>query len=260
MIKPHPMYHPRNLSTATRSGLDSLHRPWPKTGKFPATPKIPAPQQVHRLTYRTRGAVLTLETSDQAFLETQRERLKGLPQRPAWIDGEALPESADEDKGSHSTAGIPVAEEAASRRPRMKLKVRKAPEPIVQADIDFDKLLQIAQEVRSSPHARLIQERILQGASSVDKLLLSAYFGEREFGSKGLSAAHLEAITKALGVGIPQREIYRLLMRYNALFGIENSLEVMHEGVPPQYRLTMQGLKKFRKVLKVSQADAPAFT
>ncbi len=239
---------------------------WPEVKSIPEAKNLPAPgalpdsTELHRLSYKTQVAVLILETTDAAFLEAKRTRLGKLSHRPAWVDGDPLPEAVVEEGKEKSDSEPAEPEGTPSKRPRLKLKVAKAPEPIIQPDVDFNRLLQIAQEVKTSPFAERIMQRIILGSSPVDKLLLSSYYGEKEFGDQGLTAAQLEAITKALGIGMPQREIYRLLMRYNALFGIENSLDIMHEGAPPRYRLTMQGLKKFRKVLKIGKNELPAFT
>jgi chemotaxis protein histidine kinase CheA len=128
-----------------------------------------------------------------------------------------------------------------------KAAAKKAPKKAPAAKTSGINPNQIADYVKSSENFELFQNKILNKANQLNRILLSFYFAEKAYGKKGLTTGDIESITEALGSSIKSTNVSSQLKKHDQLF---NSRGERKRGSVVHYKLNKKGKDKFEELIK----------
>jgi hypothetical protein len=143
---------------------------------------------------------------------------------------------------------------AGTPTPKPKLAKRRAKkrEPSGTDDATASKnapdLSQIINLIKTSDEAEMIEERILDRTSLVDRTLLPLYIVHEQLGNAfGLTSGDVSRITTDLGIPIRTPHASTTLSSTAARYVIGD--QVRRRGVPVRYRLSRRGVQYMKSVL-----------
>ena len=159
---------------------------------------------------------------------------------------------------AHLLATMGQADDARQTKPLLSRSVKKKPRRVArenkgtkaksaneQPDVD---ITAIVNEVKNCDEADIIEEKILDKTSQVDRTLLPLYIMYEYIEAKvGLTSGDISRVTKQLGIPISTANASKTLSVTASRYVMADS--VRKKGVPVRYTLSRKGAQYMKEIL-----------